>query len=290
MTNYQEIFEALPENLKEAVLSVKTADAVHNATRAEGLNDQETSAVAELLGDVLMNVIGRGEFLPAMVKAGIKNEAALKIFNTLLKEIIEPALGPGAIVYKDIPLPPISEEKSVAIDAEKVAAVKIEPPVAQTPLKPGFIEPATTSESPRAEAAAPGEIIHPAPFVLHEEKSIEEAENFHKDFSLQRPAFYKPVFNPGETNFGTYIKPRAAKVELGGGEIIKNLSAPLKTLPQQARVVHYSEFKTEVDPFGAQPKTTLTPNTGTYPAQTPPTPILPIRSNNVVDLKDLPLK
>ena len=169
-------------------------------------------------------------------------------------------------------------------------------PQPQTNLRPSFKEPVTTSSSPKAEAA-PGEIIHPAPFILHEEKPIEGTGDLYQNFSIQRPSFYKPVFSSEEPRFDAYAKPKAATIELGGGEVKKPLPASLKTSPQQVRVVHYSEFKTNVDPFGAQPTISANP----VPAATPaissnpvaaPTPQVPppIHSNNVVDLKDLPLE
>jgi hypothetical protein len=177
----------------------------------------------------------------------------------------------------------------------------------QTELKPSFMESVATPSGPRAKAT-PGEIIHPAPFVLHEEKSMEGVENSRQDFTTQRPTFYKPAFGFGESRFESYTKPKAATVELGGSiGTRKDLSSgSLKTSPQQVRVVHYSEFKTEVNPFGVESTipTNLIPTTAPVAPnpvvtkapktpQTPNTPITPspsIHPNNIVDLKDLPLK
>ncbi len=214
----------------------------------------------------------------------------VEIIEKILLPLKQPLLNFGINI--DLIQLSMSPKKDFSVQNESITQPQIE-------LKPSFRESVVTSSSQRAEAA-PGEIIHPAPFVLHEEKPMEGTQSARQDLSVQRPTFYKPVFGSGESRFESYAKPRAATVELGSIETKKDLSGSIKTSPQQVRVVHYSEFKTEVSPFGGQPTIPANPiptitNPAPSPAaekvqQVPQSPPTSIHPNNIVDLKDLPLE
>ena len=275
--NYVRLFESLPENVQDTLLSTEIADAIYNLGKSINFNDKQISSLGDLVGDIIMGVEKESDLKAKLQQIGPS--------NTLLEQSVIKILDS---IYHGRNKPQIPDQD---------IAIATQAPQPQTNLRPSFKEPITTSSSPGAEAK-PGEIIHPAPFVLHEEKSVEETQSLHQDLSVQRPTFYKPVFSSGEPRFEAYAKPKAATVELGGEEIKSDLPTSLKTSPQHVRVVHYSEFKTDVNPFGGQPTNpaglipTETPmsNPAVTPAtQTPQTPIVPINSNNVVDLKDLPL-
>ena len=285
--DYLKIFNNLPGSVQDAILSEETAQKIKSLCGAVGVNESLISEVAELIGDVMMGISKEDGLSTKLSEAGLTPAQAEALGHNVTAEIIAP-------LHLTYVSPEASKEEEKPTVVSPFTTSPIQAPQPQTNLRPRFIEPITTSSSPRAEAA-PGEIIHPAPFVLHEEKSIEEAQNLYQNFSVQRPTFYKPVFSSEETRFDAYAKPKAATVELGGEEIKRGSPTSLKTSPQQVRVVHYSEFKTDVNPFGGQPTSPIIPISKeiTMPnpaiAPTPQTPTAPINSNNVVDLKDLPL-
>ena len=290
--NYVKLFESLPERVQDALFSTEVADAIYNLGRSINFNDKQISSLGDLVGDIIMGVEKESDLKAKLQQIG-SSDALLEQPVIKILDSIHHGRNKPQVPDRNIALATLANAASEITATESTSQ---EPVVIEQKLKPSFKEPITTSSSPRAEAA-PGEIIHPAPFILHEEKPIEGTGDLHQNFSIQRPSFYKPVFSSEEPRFDAYAKPKAATIELGGGEVKKPLPASLKTSPQQVRVVHYSEFKTNVDPFGAQPTISANP----VPAATPaissnpvaaPTPQVPppIHSNNVVDLKDLPLE
>lgn len=288
-------FEELSENVQDALLSPSTAETIYNIGKSNNLTDEKISILAEIIGDVVMGISNDVDLSTLLKNLGLDQVATKNITDSTITIInqIKTGLTPTSQVEEGVVIKPTFAKDNYAqsqtkqtpsqlISSPKQEVATFSP---KSPIRPGFIEPVTTSSSPRAEAA-PGEIVHPAPFVLHEEKPLEGMQSQHQDLTTQRPTFYQPVFSSGKPRFEAYAKPKAATVELGGAETKKDLPTSLKTSPQQVRVVHYSEFKTQVDPFGGEPTVPISP----IPAITPTIPPAPIHPNNVVDLKDLPLK
>jgi len=140
-----------------------------------------------------------------------------------------------------------------------------------------------------------------APFILHEETEVKPNQENPNIYSTQRPTFYKPVISEEYKN--TFLGDKTARIELGDDEPVKRAPETYKAAGGQPRVVHYSEFRTEVDPFGgvneglpqAPPRIVGQPNPPTPtppPPSQPPAPQKPseIHPSNIIDLKDLPLK
>lgn len=283
-------FEELPESVQDALLSPNTAETIYNIGKSNNLTDEKISVLAETIGDVVMGISNGADLSTLLKNLGLDQAATKNITDSTITIInqIKTGVIPISQVEEDVTIKPIFAKEgyvpsqAAPTPSPKQGVATLSP---KSPIRSGFIEPVTTSSSPKAEAA-PGEIIHPAPFVLHEEKPLEGTQSQHQDLSVQRPTFYQPIFSSGKPRFEAYAKPKAATVELGGAETKKDLPTSLKTSPQQVRVVHYSEFKTQVDPFGGEPAVPISP----VPAITPTAPPAPIHPNNVVDLKDLPLK
>lgn len=283
-------FEELPENVQDALLSPNIAEIIYNIGKSNNLTDEKISVLAEIIGDVVMKISNDADLSTLLKNLGLDQAATKNITDSTITIInqIKTGVIPISQVKEAIIIKPVFAKEGYAPSQATPTPSpqqEVVTPSFESPIRPGFIEPVTISSSPRAEAA-PGEIIHPAPFLLHEEKPLEGTGNPHQDLATQRPTFYQPIFSSGKPRFEAYTKQKSATVEWGGKEIKKDLSAFLKTSPQQVRVVHYSELKTEVDPFGGEPTTSTNP----VPATAPIVPILPVHPNNVVDLKDLPLK
>ncbi len=276
-----EKFESLPKEFQDLILSDKLSGFISKMAAENNLKEEKSQLFSVIIEDFIMGLYDENELIKEFKDVfGIQEMTTHKILSTLKTDILS-----GGTQQEQT-------KKDFSVQNEAISKPQVE-------LKPSFKESVVTSSSPRAEAAL-GEIIHPAPFVLHEEKPMEGTQSARQDLSVQRPTFYKPAFGSGGSRFESYAKPRAATVELGSIETKKDLSGSIKTSPQQIRVVHYSEFKTEVNPFGGQPTIPSSPMpTNNKPApspvadkiqQTPQPPLTSIHPNNIVDLKDLPLE
>lgn len=58
---------SLPEELKEALFSVETANAIRSACEKQGITDNRQGAIAELAGQVLLGLISPIDFQKALV-------------------------------------------------------------------------------------------------------------------------------------------------------------------------------------------------------------------------------
>ncbi|MBI4101374.1 MAG: hypothetical protein HY443_00225 [Candidatus Nealsonbacteria bacterium] len=57
-----ELFEKLPEELRETIFSVETAEAIRNACETYGIEDERVGKIGELAGKVLMGLLLPEEF------------------------------------------------------------------------------------------------------------------------------------------------------------------------------------------------------------------------------------
>jgi hypothetical protein len=116
------IIEKLPDELKEAVFSEKTAEDIFNICTRNGIEDERMSKVAKYVGRVLMGLLPPSEFEETLEKEvgiekevakGIKREVEMLIFypvRTRLEEIYKIEIAPPARATKITP-PPRPEEK-----------------------------------------------------------------------------------------------------------------------------------------------------------------------------------
>lgn len=255
------------QNIFGITVLPKTAETIYTLCKSEKLDDDQTLMIATLLGDIITGFLK---------EPGLSKE----IENSL--SISRGSADNLAIKLGDI---------LISIKANAVQTLQIEEGV---PLKPAFAkEPPIISqgtkpitETPKPQPISDYQPAHEAPFILHKEEEIEPAKELTQErYSTQRPAFYKPTFS--EEYRKSALRESAAKVELGEEE--KREPEIKRTPTQQTRIVHYSEFRTPLDPFGAaegEPQTTEPAKKESDKNQRPPE----VHPNNVVDLKDLPLK
>jgi hypothetical protein len=116
------IFEKLPDELKEAIFSEKTAEDIFNICTRNGIEDEKLSKVAKYVGRVLMGLLPPNEFeeilekevgIEKEVAKGIRREVEMLIFYPVrnrLEEIYKVEIAPPAKPTKITP-PPKFEEK-----------------------------------------------------------------------------------------------------------------------------------------------------------------------------------
>jgi hypothetical protein len=118
------IIEKLPDELKEAVFSEKTAEDIFNICTRNGIEDERMSKVAKYVGRVLMGLLPPSEFEETLEKEvgiekevakGVRREVEMLIFypvRTRLEEIYKIEIVPPARATKITPPPKPGEKPS----------------------------------------------------------------------------------------------------------------------------------------------------------------------------------
>ncbi len=273
LKNYHQKFEELPESAQDYLLSPDTIKLIHDAGRSEGLFDGEVALLTKITTDVLMGLIKEAELFQKIEGGfGVSQTTAQNLTNKLINTV----------------LPSIKAGLDQALHIETVVPPK--PAfVREPPIIPQESETTTKATAP-TQAPQPQEeqIAHETPLILHKEEEVMPAKKA-PSYSAQRPVFYKPTFS--EEYKRNAETESAARVELG--EETKKAEPQTERTPSQpSRIVHYSEFRTPLVPFGdeqaPQDAGQATQPQGETPKEEKSQP--EVHPNNVVDLKDLPLK
>lgn len=362
--NYLKIFNGLPENVQDAILSEATAQKIKDICLSQGAGEDKIAIVAELVGDVLMGVIQESALAQKLIEdAHIGPEISKNVAGAISREILAPVKSgipvsnpnpteiPSAPSYEQAPLKPaFAKDESLeflrtgklskppasptgpmpppSFDPKQFEKpIKVTPltvnftpsmtsqitskpmeqvinpapapaPIPQTPPPPPLATPvqeprvpiSPQQETKKTEVNA--ETNHDAPFIMHKEEEVQANKEKPSPYSVQRPTFYKPVFSEEyKTILGGN---KTARVELGNEEEKPKSPEVYKTPSQGPRVVHYSEFRTEVSPFENQNQRQVPAQpVQNEPSPPPATPIakpVEVHPNNVINLKDLPLK
>lgn len=103
------IYEKLPEDLKEAIFSEKTADNIHDICTRNGIGDERISQIAKYVGYVLLGVL-IPEKLPEVLEKEVKlkKEVAKKVFQEINRFIFFPLKESLAFLYQaEVPRPTV---------------------------------------------------------------------------------------------------------------------------------------------------------------------------------------
>ena len=289
LKNYHKKFEELPESTQDYLLSPDTIKLIHDAGKSEGLLDGEIALFTKITTDVLMGSIKEVELFQKIEGSfGVSQTTAQNLTNKLINTVL-PSIKAGldqTLQTETIATAPIKQtlikDESVQPTISTEQAASLRPTFAPPPVVPQ-----KQQESPTPKAQEESEPAHEAPFILHKEEEIEPAKEATKtQYNTQRPAFYKPTFS--EEYKKSMLGAESARIELGE-ESTPREPKPGKTKNQETRIVHYSEFRTPLDPFAGtqeqQAQITKPEEPKESPAQKPE-----VHPNNVVDLKDLPLE
>lgn len=86
LEQYQEIFNKLPKERQDLILSEETAKSVFDACMASDIDVDKIPEVAKYVGYVLANIIKEGDFVDALVKeVGLERKIALQIDEDLTR-------------------------------------------------------------------------------------------------------------------------------------------------------------------------------------------------------------
>lgn len=119
-----EIFKKMPEELREAVMSEKTAEAVFDACIDNGVDDERISEVARFAGRVLMGLIPPEEFQDILKEElKIKEETAKKISREINRFVFYPVKP----LLEEINKTEAQKEKPGKIEKEPEKTEKEEP-------------------------------------------------------------------------------------------------------------------------------------------------------------------
>jgi hypothetical protein len=115
------IIEKLPDELKEAVFSEKTAEDIFNICTRNGIEDERMSKVAKYVGRVLMGLLPPSEFEETLEREvgiekkaakGINREVEMLIFYPVRKQLEEIyKIGISPSTKPKITPPPTFEKK-----------------------------------------------------------------------------------------------------------------------------------------------------------------------------------
>ncbi len=256
-------FEDLPKEIQDWVGSEKFTDSIIAIRNKYGFKTKFT-----VLPDAVFMLLTK-EISPESLGGEL-----MKNFETNDLAI----MGPLIDGFKQTALTPIKEpllKWGVDIDLINLSPApegqdeKAPPPLAapQFPKREAVPGPALKSSKP---------FIDSSPFIIHTEEEIKTAASQTSRRDLFRPSFYQP----GGIAEAESSEPVTARIETEGlsrdsGKPGNPLTA--RTATPEPRVVHYSDLKTPLDPFG---KAVAEPVKEEKKQEVHP--------DNVINLKDLP--
>jgi len=110
----QEIYESIPQDLKEALFSQETADTINDICLENNLEEKQISKIIEYVGYVFLGLLSPNDFEKTIKeKLIIKDDLAQKISRQITRLVFLPLKTSLELIHKtEIKLPPgIAEEK-----------------------------------------------------------------------------------------------------------------------------------------------------------------------------------
>ena len=96
-------YELLPEQLKEAIFSVQTADNIATACQVAGVTDSRESLVGKLTGRVLLGLISPEQFENELVtQAELSAQQAAQVAHQLQRLVFAPVKEQLAALYESL--------------------------------------------------------------------------------------------------------------------------------------------------------------------------------------------
>ncbi len=110
---FWKIYKLLPKELKEAIFSPKTADAIASALDSANIEDSRADLVAKLTGRVLLGLLPPQDFTQALEKeANLSPEEARKVGLKISRLVFLPVRDKLDLIYSE-ELTPGSKEKAL---------------------------------------------------------------------------------------------------------------------------------------------------------------------------------
>jgi len=123
------LYEKLPEELKEAIFSVETADNIDNICQRNKVEEKKVPEVAKYTGRVLMGLLPPDEFENALVKeVKLKAEIAKNVAREITRFIFFPVKEVLSQLYQVEIAPPARPPGVVPPEAKPAEAPEEEKP------------------------------------------------------------------------------------------------------------------------------------------------------------------
>lgn len=233
-----ERWDKLPQSIREAIFSEENADIIQQIGEANRFTENNIQILSVVAGDVLRGFIKHGELAREIVKdLKIDYDTASTIAKEINDKIFSPLKSDLEKVYEPLTETQTSELLSPQLNLEPQTTPfpapllfpmlkKINAPEPQT-IKPSFKE---------------------TPFILHQEEEVKPEAEPKIQPSIPRPTFYKPA---SREEYNGEAAPVTARLELGNEEEKKSKEPQTaRTEKPRVRIVHYSDLRTTVSPFG----------------------------------------
>lgn len=103
----QKLFDSLPLELKDAILSEETAERISQISKRHKINEKNVPQLAKLVGNILMGLLPPEELPETLeIKLGIDKERAQDISREINRFILFPVKKSLAEFYREIKLAP----------------------------------------------------------------------------------------------------------------------------------------------------------------------------------------
>lgn len=297
--NRYQKFEKLPENIQDALLSPETADLIYQAGKLVNLSDGKISLLAELVGDVFIDELKESDLTNKIKITLDVDDIASENLSTKIDETIKSIRSKQTV---QVEKPQELDEDIKTWEGENLQGetTQFKPVFVKEPQAIPYTPTSKAQISPQPKPSIPQTVTKPQldqkiltqnkPFILHSEEEIEPAKEASFQPVAQEPVFYKPTFS--EEYKKSVLEKEAASIELGEETKKKQQPESFKTPIKEARIVHYSEFRTPLGPFENQGMQRIQELNQIIPGeklQSEQSRASEVHPNNVVDLKDLPL-
>lgn len=132
------LYEVLPNELKEAIFSVETANSIYETCTRNGLKEEEIPEIAKYTGYVLMGLLPPNEFEKTLKeKVGLDEEKAKKVSQEIDRFVFFPLRTTLETIYKEIGVVTEISSPEKTLTTQELEEKK----VAKTPKRDIYREP-----------------------------------------------------------------------------------------------------------------------------------------------------
>ena len=246
-------YKSLPQNLKNEIFSYANAEDVFRIGGSNHFSDEKISLVAMVTGRIIMGFVHPDDITKELQKAvNVDNRIAITVGQELSKKIFSRLRDDIRQVYDPITEPigeKVVEEKTISLEAiggekGKEQKVKIEKVEAEKPTD--LSAKAAAAETPPAKSGEPLVLFKEKTVNLPTSKQKKPFKGFDFPFSFMKSK-------------APSTSPTKVKIEIPDTEAISGAPPSLRLRrareeKEKKRIVHYSELRTPLSPFGKPEK------------------------------------
>jgi len=287
----EERFDALPETLKNALISESGADAILEIGQANHLGEERIKKLGSLVGYVILGFLNPRLLVKEIqAELGLNSQAAMSISESLEHDVLTPISGDIYNLYNA----PASERPNPtdnlsaggllapAFKGKRYPTVDTPPPIHREPVKETPHKPTDApkeQELPTPSATSVPKFKRPdtpqlkstykpkppaQPQPKHENEAgddnqppsfmLHEEKDIDPLASGDMAPLTRPHFFKSTAEKSQQEKPVAARLEIGQEKEVQQKPKIGRTKKENVRVVNYTGPFVESDPFGKMPK------------------------------------